>query len=134
MSTTTYLRVPSRTDKGPLRQRDIELARMPCYVGYDYPDDAGEFPGCCQLCCEDTDSSTVFRRLPCNHIFHRPCIDRWLCTRDGSCPICRRKFYDLRRAYLVEETVPLPAGAQEKDQLRASRDAVLLWMKKILNL
>lgn len=39
MSTITYINVPSRTDKGPLRPRDVELARMPCYVGYDYPDD-----------------------------------------------------------------------------------------------
>lgn len=31
--------VPSLTKKGPLYARDIEQARMPCYLGLDYPDD-----------------------------------------------------------------------------------------------
>ncbi|GAD98903.1 predicted protein [Paecilomyces variotii No. 5] len=134
MSTVTYLSVPSRTEKGPLRPRDVELAHMPCYEGYDYPDDAGEFPDCCDLCYEDTDSTTIFRRLPCNHIFHRECIDRWLCTRDGSCPMCRRTFYDLRRAFLVEGSVTMSLEADDKDQLQASRDAFILWWKKFLKL
>lgn len=32
--------VPSLTKKGPLHARDIEQARMPCYLGLDYPDDS----------------------------------------------------------------------------------------------
>lgn len=31
--------MPSRTEKGPLHPRDVENARMPCFLGMDYPDD-----------------------------------------------------------------------------------------------
>jgi len=32
--------VPSQTEKGPLHARDVEQARMPCFLGLDYPDDS----------------------------------------------------------------------------------------------
>lgn len=31
--------VPSQTERGPLHARDVEQARMPCFLGLDYPDD-----------------------------------------------------------------------------------------------
>ncbi|KTF76003.1 hypothetical protein cypCar_00038065, partial [Cyprinus carpio] len=32
--------------------------------------------------------SSVFRRLPCMHLFHQVCVDQWLAT-SRKCPICR---------------------------------------------
>ena len=47
----------------------------------------------CVLCMEAFRSGTVVRRLPCNHTFHRECIDRWLIVSMAhvtrACPLCK---------------------------------------------
>ncbi|CAO1629252.1 unnamed protein product [Jaminaea pallidilutea] len=32
----------------------------------------------------------VLRVLPCNHVLHRHCVDEWLTTVSGRCPVCQR--------------------------------------------
>ena len=52
-------------------------------------DDNGfELPQC-SICIGDFEQGEALRRLPCNHIFHRPCIDQWMATHT-TCPNCRR--------------------------------------------
>lgn len=34
-----HVYTPSKTEKGPLHPRDVEQARMPCFLGMDYPDE-----------------------------------------------------------------------------------------------
>lgn len=42
----------------------------------------------CSICLEDTRSGQEVRTLPCMHLFHRKCIDKWLATsRRPLCPI-----------------------------------------------
>uniref|UniRef100_A0A7N0T8K8 RING-type E3 ubiquitin transferase n=1 Tax=Kalanchoe fedtschenkoi TaxID=63787 RepID=A0A7N0T8K8_KALFE len=40
----------------------------------------------CAICLEKDDER--FSRMPCTHVFHTECIERWLRIRN-SCPICR---------------------------------------------
>ena len=45
----------------------------------------------CQVCQCDYEEGDVLRRLPCDHCFHKDCIDSWLQTKD-SCALCRKSI------------------------------------------
>lgn len=95
----------------------------------------GQFPETCPLCFDDMTHDTIFRRLPCNHLMHKNCLDKWLCTKDGSCPFCRKTFYHLRMPIVVRksgagttETMYVD-GDDDKDELEMGRAAFMLWFK-----
>jgi hypothetical protein len=41
----------------------------------------------CSVCTEDFVERDNIRILPCNHIYHRRCIDPWLLDFAGTCPL-----------------------------------------------
>lgn len=43
----------------------------------------------CSICTEDLEQGQNVRILPCSHIYHRRCIDPWLLSSSGTCPLCR---------------------------------------------
>jgi hypothetical protein len=43
----------------------------------------------CVICLEETDDNKIARKLPCEHVYHKECIDIWL-IKNQTCPICRR--------------------------------------------
>ena len=60
-----------------------EINRIPCAS----VDAAAE--GSCSICLEDFEAGATQRQLPCNHHFHRGCLDKWL-AKKATCPICQR--------------------------------------------
>lgn len=48
----------------------------------------------CVVCREPLEPGQTCRRLPCFHIFHQECIDRWLCTK-ATCPLDNLKLSDM---------------------------------------
>lgn len=42
----------------------------------------------CCICLEENKLGEKVARLPCGHLFHRPCISDWL-IKHNTCPICR---------------------------------------------
>ncbi|KAK6942339.1 Zinc finger, RING-type [Dillenia turbinata] len=53
--------------------------------------DVEEEGGNCVVCLEGL--SKEVSSLPCSHVFHEPCITRWL-EGSSSCPICRFQIHD----------------------------------------
>jgi len=53
-----------------------------CSEGFDA---SGETS--CAVCLSEFEEGDGLRRLPCNHSFHRACIDKWL-KRNKVCPLC----------------------------------------------
>ncbi|XP_068912254.1 E3 ubiquitin-protein ligase RNF115-like [Tenebrio molitor] len=45
----------------------------------------------CSICWEDFTAEERVAELPCNHIYHEPCIVPWM-QSNNNCPICRRVF------------------------------------------
>eukprot|EP00927_Polykrikos_kofoidii_P050870 TRINITY_DN44716_c0_g1_i1.p1 TRINITY_DN44716_c0_g1~~TRINITY_DN44716_c0_g1_i1.p1 ORF type:complete len:291 (-),score=37.08 TRINITY_DN44716_c0_g1_i1:283-1155(-) len=41
----------------------------------------------CAVCLSEFQWDEILRRLPCDHSFHRACIDKWL-KRNKVCPLC----------------------------------------------
>ncbi|KAJ1765919.1 hypothetical protein LPJ74_006139 [Coemansia sp. RSA 1843] len=44
----------------------------------------------CAICLEEINEGEVIRKLPCPHVFHSACIDRWLLHQSSVCPLCKR--------------------------------------------
>lgn len=43
----------------------------------------------CAVCLEDPAHGSSVRELPCSHVYHRACIDRWF-DLSNCCPTCRK--------------------------------------------
>lgn len=54
----------------------------------------------CAICFESVTGSCQQRRLGCNHLYHKGCIDNWI-VRTPTCPLCRSPV-------VVREDTPQP--------------------------
>ncbi|PVZ97685.1 hypothetical protein BB558_006355 [Smittium angustum] len=43
----------------------------------------------CSICFDEISGIDQVRKIPCNHIYHKNCLDTWLTTRSTVCPSCR---------------------------------------------
>jgi hypothetical protein len=43
----------------------------------------------CTICIQEYEDRDVLRYLPCGHIYHAMCVDKWLRLK-GQCPACRQ--------------------------------------------
>lgn len=50
------------------------------------PPPAGLVQEMCTICLGEVDEDSV--QLPCNHVFHRSCLEQWF-ERRNTCPVCR---------------------------------------------
>ncbi|GAX74855.1 hypothetical protein CEUSTIGMA_g2301.t1 [Chlamydomonas eustigma] len=46
----------------------------------------------CSICICDFEEGEELRRLPCNHDYHKTCIDAWM-AQHSTCPNCRRALW-----------------------------------------
>ncbi|XP_029166357.1 E3 ubiquitin-protein ligase RNF115 isoform X2 [Nylanderia fulva] len=64
----------------------------------------------CSVCWEDFKLSEPVRQLPCQHVYHAPCIIPWL-ELHGTCPICRQNLGDQNSVEANQDTGPNLAGS-----------------------
>ena len=48
----------------------------------------------CTICHEDLKKNQLYRPLPCEHLFHKKCIDQWFQNSNPTCPLCRINFME----------------------------------------
>jgi len=50
---------------------------------------AGDTKRVCAICLELYEPNDKLRLLPCQHRYHKECIDQWLTSRGALCPVCK---------------------------------------------
>ena len=46
----------------------------------------------CSVCQCGFKSRQHVRRLPCGHLHHARCLERWVCRTHSCCPVCRQEL------------------------------------------
>ncbi len=64
-------------------QGDVEAPLPTAQVTWE----PGAHVEACCVCLTDYEAGDVLTTLPCNHVFHPPCIAAWL-ARKAVCPLC----------------------------------------------
>ncbi len=91
----------------PLTKRELRsLTRVEPYrggggggEGAGETEDAEETEGAeeaepCSICLQQYEPGEKVRHLPCQHVFHRDCVDEWLLGESRLCPMCKRSVVD----------------------------------------
>lgn len=47
----------------------------------------------CVICLDNFTQKDKIRKLPCKHVFHKKCIDRWAFSNKMTCPICKDHIF-----------------------------------------
>ena len=45
----------------------------------------------CRVCLSEFEDGEKIRKLQCDHVFHKDCLDTWLQQYCATCPLCRTK-------------------------------------------
>ena len=45
----------------------------------------------CSVCLEEFKEDDIIKKLNCNHIFHKDCLEPWL-NNNRNCPLCRQNI------------------------------------------
>ncbi|XP_075506119.1 E3 ubiquitin-protein ligase At4g11680-like isoform X2 [Primulina tabacum] len=66
---------------------------------------SGEDAACC-ICLAKYLNNDELRELPCLHLFHKECVDKWL-RINASCPLCKAEVGETISSSLIEATANL---------------------------
>eukprot|EP00892_Ulva_mutabilis_P011646 jgi/Ulvmu1/8854/UM049_0036.1 len=78
-------------------------------------------PPLCSVCKDEYRPGERLRQLPCQHIFHLECIDKWLGTWHGTCPVCRMNLLDPHKSARMASRMLASSGRAESANVSARR-------------
>lgn len=70
--------IPQSSDSTTISARKSPIVRA-----------AGDTKRMCAICLEQYVHGDKLRLLPCQHRYHKECIDQWLSSRRPLCPVCK---------------------------------------------
>jgi hypothetical protein len=76
----------------PSTSQPLETKLIDTIAIVTYPPKTSDLLSCpvdCSICLTEYETGNELRKLPCNHYFHKTCIDRWL-SLHNSCPLDRK--------------------------------------------
>lgn len=47
----------------------------------------------CSICLEILAKHNYPKKTPCNHLYHKDCINQWINNNKNTCPLCRKKLF-----------------------------------------
>ena len=50
-------------------------------------------PSTCSICIDQFKENEVIRIMPCQHQFHKKCVDPWILNYRKECPLCRQLIH-----------------------------------------
>ena len=62
----------------------------------------------CVICYYELTNDTI--KLPCNHIFHNECMNRWKQLNNNTCPYCRYNLNTERSPVILYDEIIVPDG------------------------
>ncbi|CAL5205068.1 unnamed protein product [Lathyrus oleraceus] len=69
---------------------------------------SGEDAVCC-ICIANYENDDELRELPCSHLFHKDCVDKWL-KINALCPLCKREVGGNETEPVIEENASQQRG------------------------
>ena len=103
-------------EKRGASSKDLNSVPVVFYSSANYTGDKGN-DSSCAICMVDYIDNDPLRVLPCNHRFHKACIDQWL-NINKTCPYCR---HDITVKFDSGESLILPCN----DELDSSVDSLV---------
>lgn len=79
--------------------------------------------GDCVICLESFVEDEEVLQLPCKHLYHAPCVTRWLVERKRICPICKRDVAKGVDGVVDEQEVEASIGVARPSTVRSLSSA-----------
>lgn len=79
---------------------------------------SGEDAVCC-ICIANYENDDELRELPCSHLFHRECVDKWL-KINALCPLCKSEIGENVTGPIIEENANQQRGENRVENGLAS--------------
>ena len=76
----------------------------------------------CAICLEVPEDNDDVRSLKCGHCYHQACIDPWLTSQRGACPLCKRDYYHHPQQSVAERGNTLLWTANEDRSPQETRE------------